>query len=101
MSALEIFFFPKFFSQLSHETMHPRVRDLYKRIITVGRDYPMGLEWVRGKAKVWILQNKDVRDDLELRRKIAEGRRQVREMQAVIWLKRYRYLNKVYKQEET
>ena len=31
--------------------MHPLVRDLYKRIILCGRDYPGGLEVVRRKAK--------------------------------------------------
>jgi hypothetical protein len=30
--------------------MHPLVRDLYKRVIIVGRDYPLGLEYVR---KTW------------------------------------------------
>jgi hypothetical protein len=30
--------------------MHPLVRDLYKRVLVVGRDYPTGLEHVK---KVW------------------------------------------------
>jgi hypothetical protein len=29
------------------QTMHPLVRDLYKRALIVGRDYPLGLEYVR------------------------------------------------------
>ena len=80
--------------------MHPLVRDLYKRIILVGRDYPLGLQWVRDKAKVWFRQNKDVKDEIEIRRLVALGRRQVREMQAVIYLKKYRHLKKVYEEEE-
>ena len=80
--------------------MHPLVRDLYKRIILVGRDYPLGPQWVRDKAKVWFRQNKDVKDEIEIRRLVALGRRQVREMQAVIYLKKYRHLKKVYEEEE-
>jgi hypothetical protein len=31
--------------------MHPLVRDLYKRVILVGRDYPLGLDYVRSQWK--------------------------------------------------
>ena len=31
--------------------MHPLVRDLYKKLLTVGRDYPAGLDHVRDRAK--------------------------------------------------
>jgi len=76
--------------------MHPKVRDLYKRIILVGRDYPKGLDWVRSKAKPWFLQNKDLTDEVEIRRKVAVGRFWVREMESVIYLKKYRTLRKRY-----
>ena len=76
--------------------MYPQVRDLYKRIIHVGREYPLGLPWVRDKAKTWFRQNKDVKDDVELRRCNAYGRHMVREMEAVIQLKKYRHLKRTY-----
>ena len=78
--------------------MHHWVRDLYKRIIHVGKDYPTGLNWVRAKAKKEILKNKNVTDDIQLRKCIAWGRFQVREMEAVIALKKYRHLRKTYNQ---
>ena len=81
--------------------MHPMVRDLYKRIIHVGREYPMGLPWVKEKAKAWFLQNKQVKEDLELKRCIALGRYQVREMKAVIMLKKYRHLKKAYGDDQS
>lgn len=80
--------------------MNPRVRDLYKRIIFVGREYPLGLNWVREKAKSWFRQNAELTDEVEIRRAVAKGRFMVREMQAVIKLKKYRTLNKRYNQEE-
>ena len=81
--------------------MNPRVRDLYKRIIYVGREYPLGLNWVRDKAKTWFRQNAELTDEVEIRRAVAKGRFMVREMQAVIQLKKYRTLKKRYSQEET
>jgi hypothetical protein len=82
--------------------MHPLVRDLYKRIIHVGREYPLGLSWVKSKAKPWFLQNKNVDNEIELKQKIAIGRHQVKEMEAVIKLKKYRHLKNTYynKQDE-
>ena len=38
--------------------MHPLVRDLYKRAMYVGRDYPMGIDYVRIQWKK-ALRNPD------------------------------------------
>jgi hypothetical protein len=76
--------------------MHTLVRDLYKRILHVGKDYPLGLEWVKSKAKPWFYQNKDYTREEDIKKAIAIGRHQVREMVAVISLKKYRYLRKTY-----
>mmetsp|Transcript_4088 Transcript_4088/g.7172 ORF Transcript_4088/g.7172 Transcript_4088/m.7172 type:complete len:126 (+) Transcript_4088:28-405(+) len=78
------------------EKMHPLVRDLYKRILTVGKEYPNGLDWVKSKAKPWIMQNKDITDEIGIRKKVAEGRFWVREMKSVISLKKYRAMKNRY-----
>ena len=80
--------------------MHPLVRDLYKRILHVGKDYPLGLEWVKSKAKPWFRQNKNITDEIDIRRCVALGRHQVRELRAVVGLKKYRYLKNTYYKEE-
>jgi len=41
-----LFLFRIFFNKF----MHPLVRDLYKRFLLVGRDYPLGLNYVREKV---------------------------------------------------
>jgi hypothetical protein len=46
--------------------MNPLVRDLYKRFIVVGRDYPAGLEHVRTRVKAAFFKNQDVEDELEV-----------------------------------
>lgn len=81
--------------------IHPSVRDLYKRIIHVGKDYPKGLAWVRETAKKWIAQNKALPlDSIDFKRAVANGRHQVREMEAVVKLKKYRSLKKNYYGDE-
>eukprot|EP00494_Astrolonche_serrata_P016071 UN16234 len=76
--------------------MDPRVRDLYKRILLVGRDYPLGLDWVRNKAKPWFRQNSHLTDETDIKSKVAIGRFWVREMLGVIKLKKYRTIKNRY-----
>mmetsp|Transcript_46082 Transcript_46082/g.90844 ORF Transcript_46082/g.90844 Transcript_46082/m.90844 type:complete len:119 (+) Transcript_46082:74-430(+) len=76
--------------------MDPRVRDLYKRFILVGRDYPLGLPYVRDKVKQAFFANQRVTDDFEVKKCVAKGRWMVREMQAVMAMKKYRTLRKRY-----
>ena len=72
------------------------VRDLYRRILTVARDYPTGLDAVRAKAKVEFTKNAHLDDGLELRKAVSYGRYMVREMQGVVKLKKYRAMKQRY-----
>lgn len=76
--------------------MHPLVRDLYKRFMLVGRDYPGGLDVVRKKAKEAFRANAHLSDDVEIKRAVARGRWMVRELQGIIKLKKYREMKKRY-----
>ena len=53
--------------------MHPLVRDLYKRVLIVGRDYPTGLEHVKKKAKEYFRENAHLTDDFEIKKAVARG----------------------------
>lgn len=95
--------------------VHPLVRDLYKRALVVGRDYPLGMDYVRRTWKK-ALRNPDncpscylKADDSnvmvslesplcekELRKAVARGRFMVREMIGVIQLKKYRTMKRRY-----
>lgn len=72
--------------------MRPLVRDLYKKLMTVGRDYPAGLEHVRVRAKREFRKRGDLSDEVEIKKSIAYGRYMLREMMGVIQLKKYRTL---------
>lgn len=87
--------------------MHPLVRDLYKRVILVGKDYPLGLDYVR---KTWktALRNPEncpacystpidsSECDRQLRKAVGRGRHMVNEMIGIIQLKKYRVMKQRY-----
>lgn len=74
--------------------MHPLVRDLYKRFVTVGHDYPGGWAKLRPRVKAGFEKQAHLED--EVKRAVNRGRWWVREMQAVIHLKKYRTMKKAY-----
>ncbi|KAF1320277.1 Lyr motif-containing protein 5, partial [Globisporangium splendens] len=80
--------------------MDPKVRDLYRRFLHVGKDYPLGLSYVREKVKAGFFKNRDLTDPVELKKAIHKGRWMVQEMIGVIQLKKYRTLNTRYTSEE-
>ncbi len=81
--------------------MHPLVRDLYKRCLIVGKHYPQGLAHVREKAKQYMFANKNIIDEVELKRCVGKGRYYVRELQAVTKIRKYRAIKKNYGPSET
>jgi hypothetical protein len=86
--------------------MHPLVRDLYKRALYVGRDYPLGLNYVRQAWKKALrnpencpscYSNPSSREcEHELRIAVGKGRHMVREMIGIIQLKKYRAMKQRY-----
>lgn len=81
---------------LAVQSMHPLVRDLYKRFLVVGRDYPGGMAIVRAKAKEAFFKQRHLDTELEIKRAIARGRWMVRELQGVVQLKKYREMRSRY-----
>jgi hypothetical protein len=90
--------------------MNPLVRDLYKRVIHVGRDYPTGLQHVRD---VWknALRNPSNCPNCyadpssskcreELYHAVNRGRFMVKEMIGVIKLKKYRTMKQRYESSD-
>jgi hypothetical protein len=85
--------------------MHPLVRDLYKRVLLVGRDYPTGLDHVKlvwkqalrnpANCPSWY-NNKAANNEEELLFAVHRGRHAVKEMIGVIQLKKYRGMKKRY-----
>jgi hypothetical protein len=72
------------------------VRDLYRRFLWVGRDYPEGLAYVRGKVKVAFFSNAHLTEEDDIMRAVAKGRWWVKELIGIVQLKKYRSLRKDY-----
>jgi hypothetical protein len=100
--------------------MHPLVRDLYKRVLHVGRDYPLGIEYVRDTWKKALRNPQNCPScygypalpivswsqpppedcEREIRRAVAKGRHMVQEMIGIIQLKKYRAMKQRYRYPE-
>lgn len=76
--------------------MQPIVRDLYKRFLIVGRDYPKGLPYVKRKAKDAFFANAHLTDEEDIKRAVAKGRWMVKELVGVVQLKKYRTMKRRY-----
>lgn len=76
--------------------MHSAVRDLYRRFLWVGRDYPAGLAFVREKAKAAIMHNRHLTSEREILLAVARGRWWVKELIGVVQLRKYRAMRQRY-----
>ena len=80
----------------------PEIRQLYKRLLFIGREYPGagGLEEVRARVKQGILKHGSVTKPEEYSALIARGEYIYRELEALARLHKYRTLNKRYRSDE-
>eukprot|EP00035_Acanthoeca_spectabilis_P000137 m.71180 g.71180 ORF g.71180 m.71180 type:complete len:80 (-) comp10055_c0_seq1:368-607(-) len=77
--------------------MHPLVRDLYKRVLVVGKEYPGGMEVVRRKAKQYFRENAHLTTEEEIKKAVSRGRWYLNhEIIGVIKLKKYRTMAQRY-----
>ena len=74
--------------------MLPIVRELYKRLLFVGRDYPLGLPTVRERVKEGFLKNSHLTEERAILEAVHRGRWWEKEMIGVIKLKKYRAMAK-------
>jgi hypothetical protein len=94
------------------QKMHPLVRDLYKRVLLAGRDYPTGIDHVKAAWKKALRNPRNCPScygasgggndeetaacEREIRRAVAKGRHMVNEMAGVARLKKYRAMKERY-----
>lgn len=76
--------------------MHNLVRNLYKRLMIAGREYPAGIEAVRNRAKKEFRKNANLTNEEEIMKAIYVGRWWVKEIYAINSLKKYREMKKRY-----
>ncbi|KAJ1526727.1 hypothetical protein ONE63_008307 [Megalurothrips usitatus] len=77
-----------------------RVINLYKTLVYLGRDYPLGWDYFRPRLKAAFLKNRDVTDPKVVDQLIDRGNFVVKEIETLYMLKKYRTLKKRYYSEE-
>ncbi|XP_060564957.1 electron transfer flavoprotein regulatory factor 1-like [Ruditapes philippinarum] len=84
---------------MASNQLRPKVVELYKTLLYLGKEYPLGEDYFRTKLKAAFLKNKDVSDPKEIETLIARGNYVVKELEALYMLRKYRTLKKRYYDE--
>ncbi|XP_029017412.1 LYR motif-containing protein 5A [Betta splendens] len=73
---------------------------LYKNLLYLGRDYPQGFVYFRGRLKAAFMKNKDVTDPDKIKKLVARGDFVIKELEALYFLRKYRAMKKRYYEPE-
>ena len=76
--------------------MHPLVRDAYRRLLWVGRDYPKGLAYVRERTKAGFREHAGLLSERELLTAVHRARWWAKELEGVVQLRKYRAMRARY-----
>lgn len=76
--------------------LHPQVRNLYKTLLYIGRDYPAGYTYFRTKLKSAFMKNKSLSTESEIQSAIHRGEFVMKELEALWFLKKYRTMRERY-----
>uniref|UniRef100_A0A0B6XZW2 Complex 1 LYR protein domain-containing protein n=1 Tax=Arion vulgaris TaxID=1028688 RepID=A0A0B6XZW2_9EUPU len=81
---------------MSNPTLRFKVKQLYKTLLHLGKDYPKGAEYFRSHLHKAFVRQKDVTDVKEIEMLIVRGEFIVKELEALYMLKKYREMKKRY-----
>ncbi|KAK1906388.1 LYR motif-containing protein 5A [Dissostichus eleginoides] len=72
------------------------VMKLYKTLLYLGREYPQGAAYFRGRLKSAFMKNKDEKDPEKIQKLVARGDFVIKELEALYFLRKYRAMKKRY-----
>ncbi|CAJ1054383.1 LYR motif-containing protein 5A [Xyrichtys novacula] len=73
---------------------------LYKTLLYLGREYPQGAAYFRGRLKAAFMKHKDETDPEKIRKLVARGDFVIKELEALYFLRKYRAMKKRYYEPE-
>ncbi|ODQ78276.1 hypothetical protein BABINDRAFT_39767 [Babjeviella inositovora NRRL Y-12698] len=80
--------------------MDPRVRQLYKSLLWMGRDYPysrrQGIKYFRTKLHRAFMSQSHLQHELDIIRALHRGEYVIKELEALYFLSRYRAVKRSY-----
>ncbi|XP_061571127.1 electron transfer flavoprotein regulatory factor 1 isoform X6 [Cololabis saira] len=72
---------------------------LYKNLLYLGREYPQGAAYFRGRLKSAFMKNRDVTDPEKVKQLLARGDFVIKELEALYFLRKYRAMKKRVKRK--
>ncbi|KAJ9134620.1 hypothetical protein NKR23_g10043 [Pleurostoma richardsiae] len=76
--------------------LRKQVIAIYKELLNLGKDYPQGFSYFRPRLHKAFMANAHLRDEDQIRQRIARAEFVQKEIEALYYLKRYRTLRKRY-----
>ncbi|KAL2916516.1 hypothetical protein HK105_203949 [Polyrhizophydium stewartii] len=80
--------------------LRPRVVALYKQLLYIGREYPLGYEYFRDRLKKAFIKKRDLTDSAEIEKAIKHGEFVYKELEMLWFLRKYRAMRRNYVDEE-
>ncbi|KAF2444452.1 LYR motif-containing protein 5A [Karstenula rhodostoma CBS 690.94] len=79
-----------------NQTLRHRVINIYKELLFLGREYPLGYEYYRTRLHKAFASQQHVTDEEQIRKGIERAEFVKKEIEALYYLKRYRALRQRY-----
>ncbi|KAI0205080.1 complex 1 protein [Astrocystis sublimbata] len=80
----------------SNPELRRQVIAIYKELLYLGRDYPLGFSYFRPRLHRAFMANAHIRSDEDIQKGIERAEFVKKEIEALYYLKRYRTLRKRY-----
>ncbi|EGD91313.2 hypothetical protein H107_01166 [Trichophyton rubrum CBS 202.88] len=77
-------------------SLRHQVVKVYKELLFLGRDYPLGYAYFRGRLHRAFASQAHITDEAEIKKGIERAEFVKKEVEALYYLKRYRTLKKRY-----
>ncbi|KAK1835913.1 LYR family protein [Podospora conica] len=72
---------------------------IYKELLHLGRDYPLGFDYFRPRLHKAFMANAHLDDEAQIRQGIERAKFVQKEIEALYYLKRYRALKQRYNED--
>ncbi|KAH7360284.1 LYR motif-containing protein 5A [Rhexocercosporidium sp. MPI-PUGE-AT-0058] len=80
----------------SNPALRREVITIYKELLNLGREYPLGFDYFRPRLHKAFISNASLTNEEEIRRGIKRAEFVKKEIEALYYLKRYRALRQRY-----
>lgn len=91
---------PKTYSVHKYTMTNPELRrqviNIYKELLNVGRQYPLGYEYFRDRLHKAFLSQAHLKDEEQIKKGIGRAEFVKKEVETLYYLKRYRTLKQRY-----